>query len=186
MDNFETYEYIIVPKNSRKKTLKKLLFISLYVVFVLAWFLFGINTPFPALLALIPITLWMLVFATWRFVNVEYEYSVTSGVITFSKIYGGRSRKTIGELDIRHVCELLRLSDPFTERRLDGFDPEAGDDFLSSRTSETAYAAIYTDEDGTKCVVYLEVLPMLMKSFKIYNSAVVKKLEEKGNGEVKH
>ena len=179
MDNFETYEYVIVPKNAPKKTLKKILFISLYVVFVLAWFIFGVNSPFPALLALIPITLWMLVFATWRYVNVEYEYSVTSGIITFSKIYGGRSRSLVGELDIRQVCELLPLSDPFTERRLDGFDPEAGDNFLSSRESETAYAAIFTDEDGVKCVVYLEVLPVLMKSFKIYNSAVVRKMSEK-------
>ena len=177
MDNFETYEYVIVPKNTPKRTVKKILFISLYVLFVLAWLLFGVNSPFPALLALIPITLWMLIFATWRYVNVEYEYSVTSGVITFSYIYGGRSRKQVGELDIRQVDELLPLSDPFTERRLDGFDPEAGDFFISSKDSETAYAAIYVDEDGVKCVVYLEVLPMLMKSFKIYNSAVIKKLE---------
>ena len=179
MENFETYEYVIVPKKSKKQIVKKILFITLYVVFVLAWLFFGVVSNLPSLLALIPITLWMLIFATWRYVNIEYEYSVVSGVITFSKIYGGRSRKHLGELDIRQVSELLRLSDPFTERRLDGFDPTAGDNFLSSRDSETAYAAIYTDEDGTKCVVYLEVLPMLMKSFKIYNSPVVKKLNEK-------
>ena len=177
MDNFEAYEYVIVPKKTTKRTVKKALFISLYVVFVMAWLFFGVISNLPSLLALIPVTLWMLIFATWRYVNVEYEYSVNSGVITFSKIYGGRSRKKLGELDIRQVDELLRLSDPFTERRLDGFDPEAGDNFLSSRDSETAYAAIYVDEDGTKCVVYLEILPMLMKSFKIYNSAVIRKLE---------
>ena len=177
MENFEAYEYVIVPKNRGARTVKKILFIALYVLFVIAWLLFGVVSNMPALLALIPITTWMLVFATWRYVNVEYEYSVTGPVITFSKIYGSRSRTYLGELDVRTVDELLPLSSPFTERRLDGFDPEAGDDFTASRDSETAYAAIYVDEDGTKCAVYLEVLTPLMSTFKLYNSAAVKKLE---------
>lgn len=177
MENYETYEYVIKPKSDGRRTLKKVLFISLYVAFVIAWLVFGVVSGLPSLLALIPVTLWMLVFATWRYVNIEYEYSAVSGVVTFSKIYGGRSRKKVGELDLRSVDELLLLSDHRTERRLDDFDPQIESSYVSSSDSDKAYAALYVDEDGTKCVVYLEVLPMLMKSFKIYNSAVVKKLE---------
>lgn len=179
MDVFEAYEYVIVPKDRKKRALKKALFIALYVLFVIAWLVFGLTSPLPALLALIPLTTWMLVFATWRYVNVEYEYAVSGPIVTFSKIYGGRSRKLLGELDVRRVDELLLLSDARTETRLDGFDPEAGDVFLSSRESETAYAAIYVDEDGTKCVVYLEILDPLMKTFKTYNSSVVRNMLRK-------
>lgn len=177
MENFETYEYVITPKADSKRTLKKLLFIALYVVFVIAWLIFGVVTGLATLLALIPVTLWMLIFATWRYVNIEYEYSVASGVITFSKIYGGRSRKTVYTLDVRQIEELLPLGHHFTERRLDDFDPQIEVSFLSSSESEQAYVALYADENGDKCAVYLEVLPMLMKSLKLYNSAVVKKLE---------
>ena len=177
MENFEAYEYVIVPKSRTARTVKKLLFISLYVVFVLAWLLFGVVSNMPALLALIPLTTWMLVYATWKYVNVEYEYSVSASLITFSKIYGSRSRTYLGELDVRQVEELLPLSHPLTERRLDGFDPEAADDFTSSHESETAYVAIYVDEDGVKCAVYLEILKPLMDTFKLYNSAAIKKLD---------
>lgn len=177
MESFEAYEYVIVPKKRSAKTVKKILFIALYVLFVIAWLLFGVVSNMPALLALIPLTTWMLVYATWKYVNVEYEYSVAGPVITFSKIYGSRSRKYLGELDVRTVDELLPLSSPFAERRLDGFDPEAADDFTAGRDSETAYAAIYVDEDGVKCAVYLEILTPLMSTFKLYNTSAIKKLD---------
>ena len=88
MSDFTTYEYVVGVKKGLATTLKKLGMLFLYVVFVVLWFIFGFATKFFPLLALIPITLWILVFFTWRYVNVEYEYSFVSGELTVSKIFG--------------------------------------------------------------------------------------------------
>lgn len=177
MDNFEAYEYVIKPKSNPKTKLIKVLLVALYIFFVFLWLVFAVVTRIGVpLLALIPVTTWMLVFATWRYSNVEYEYSVASGVITVAKIYGSRSRKKVLELDIRFAENILPLGEKATERFIDDFDPQLELSYLSSRESENAYAFVYTEEDGTRCVICLEVLPMLMKSCKMYNSAAMKKL----------
>ena len=101
MEGFESYEYVIKPRRDAKNKMMRIGFVALYVVFVIAWLVFGFVSGFIPLLALIPVTTWMLVFFTWRYVNVEYEYVAESGVITFSKVYDNRSRKKITVFDIR-------------------------------------------------------------------------------------
>ncbi len=167
MNEFETFEYVIVPKKTSKTKMKKAGFILLYVLFIVAWFIFGLSTPFPALLALIPLTTWILVFFTWRYTNTEYEYSVTSGIITFSNIYGGRSRKKVFELDLRDIEQLIKISDHNIDRILDDFEPTAERDFRASADSGDGYLALFTADD-TKYAVYLDIIPKMMKSCKLY------------------
>ena len=172
--DFETYEYVIVPRPTAKNKLLKALLIVCYVLFVIAWFIFGALTGFYALLALIPVTLWMLVFATWRYSNVEYEYSVLSGRITFSKIYGGRSRKKVLELDLRSAEAILPLNEKQSERLIDDFDPQSEISFISHSESPDAYAVLFR-EDDTKCAVYMEINARMMKTCKLYNSHALKR-----------
>ena len=59
--------------------------ILFYVTYVMAILFIGMKFSFIApLLAFIPISLWIIVFITWRYVSVEYEYSLTSGTLTFT------------------------------------------------------------------------------------------------------
>ena len=93
MEEFQTYEYAVKQRIEGKWIAARIGLILLYILFVIGWILFGLKTGFVPLLCHIPLTLWMLVFFTWRYTSVEYEYSVTSGILTFSKIYSGRFRK---------------------------------------------------------------------------------------------
>ncbi len=167
MNEFENYEYVIALKPCGKTRLKKAGLIALYILFVISWLAFGLNTPFPALLALIPLTTWILVFLTWRYSNVEYEYSVASGIVTFSKIFGGRSRKKVFELDLRSVERLIPIKDRDIERILNDYEPKFEISFLSSPDAPDAYLALFA-EDDTKCAVRLEILPKMMRSCKLY------------------
>ena len=167
--DFETYEYVIVPRRTAKNKLHKALLLLGYVLFVIAWFIFGFSTGFYPLLELIPVTLWMVIFATWRYTNVEYEYSVLSGRLTVSKIFGGRSRKKALELDLRDAEAILPLGEKQSERLIDDFDPQSETSFLSNREHPEAYAVLYRDED-TRCAVYLEINDKMMKTCKLYNS----------------
>lgn len=174
MENFDNFEYIIKPKPSAKNRLQKGLLITVYVLFVVSWLIFGLGTPFVALLALIPLTTWMLVFFTWRFVNVEYEYSASSGILTLSRIYGSSSRKRMLDFDLRKAQIVLPLSYENIEQKLNDFEPIYELFFISHRESPNAHVVLYKNEDGENCALYLEILPELMRSFKLYNSALFK------------
>ena len=172
--DFEAYEYIIVPRTTAKIRLHKVLLILSYVLFVVAWFIFGSGTGLYALMALIPLTLWMFIFATWRYSCLEYEYSMVSGHLTVSKIYGGRSRKKVMELDVRTVETILPLNEKQTERLLDDYDPQSEVSFLTHRESPEAYALLYK-EDDCRTVVYIEVNERMMKTLKLYNAQALRR-----------
>jgi len=174
MNEFESYEYVVVPRKDGKNRLKRLLFIILYVLFVACWLVFGLLTRLGVpLLALIPITTWILVFATWRYVNVEYEYVIESGIITFSKIYGGRSRKQILELDVRDAERILPLGEKGTRRSLDDFDPAREYFFASCDTDPEAYVALCIDEDGTRIAVTFSADDRLYRMIRYRNPSAL-------------
>ena len=117
MADFESYEYVITPKRDLKNKLLRFALIILYVGFVIAWLVFGFVSGFIPLLALIPVTTWMLIFFTWRYVNVEYEYSVSSGVVTFTKVFDNRSKKVAAVFDIRSATLIAPMTDHFTKKK---------------------------------------------------------------------
>ena len=178
MSDFETYEYVIKPQKDGKNRGKRALFILLYVVFIFAWLFFGLMTKiFIPLLALIPLTTWMLVFATWRFVNVEYEYVIESGIITFSKIYGGRTRRPAMVFDIRDAERILPFTEKSTARLLDDFDPTKEYSFIDSPSSPDALIALCSDENGNHITVAFTADDRLYRIIRLYNSAAVRSTE---------
>ena len=106
MNEFSAYEYAVKPRKDTSLVLKRVGLVAFYIIFVILWFVFGFSTGFFPLLAFIPLTLWMMIFITWRYVCPEYEYSIVSGEITFSTIYGGRSRRTKLSFKIKE-CSLI-------------------------------------------------------------------------------
>lgn len=175
MNEFESYEYVIKPPRDGKNRMLRVGLVALYVLFVIAWLFFGLITRILVpLLALIPLSLWMLVFATWRFVNVEYEYVVESGLITFIKIYGGKSRKRILQFDIRDAERILPLGDGETSRALDGFDPQKEYFFADASDPET-YVALCCDEDNVRLAITFTADSRIMRMIKLYNSSALKR-----------
>ena len=170
MSEFSTYEYVVSQKIEGKWRLKKIGMIFLYVCFVIAWFVFGFVSHLFPLLALMPVTLWMLVFFTWRYVNVEYEYSMTSGEVIFSNIYGNRSRKKIVEFRLKD-CSLIAPVATHEHKARD-YEPQNVYYAVSSvnSTAKNAYFALF-EKDGVKCVVYFEATEKALKICRFYNSS---------------
>lgn len=167
MSEFSTYEYVVSQKNEGVWKLKKLGLILLYVLFIVAWFVFGFVSHLFPLLALMPVTLWMLVFFTWRYVNVEYEYSMTSGDIVFSNIYGGRSRKKIVEFKLKDCSMIAPLSTHDFKAR--DYEPEVVYNAVSSQKANDIYFAAF-EKDGKRCIVYFEATAKALKICKFYNA----------------
>ena len=170
MSDFERYEYVIKPAKDKKTVLGRVLLIIGYVFFVIDWIAFGLSTKiFWPLLALIPLSLWILIFFTRRYVNVEYEYSIESGIITFSNIYGGRSRKKVMIFDIRDAERSLPLSGESTCRAVEDFGAEKEFYFAAGNDVEGSMVALCVDDDNNRLAIAFTADEKLRKLLLMYN-----------------
>ena len=176
MEEFQTYEYAVRQRIEGKWIAARIGLILLYVLFVGAWLVFGLKTRILVpLLALIPLTLWMLVFFTWRYVAVEYEYSITSGILTFSKIYSGRFRKKVFEVPLREAVRIAPLGTAEEYVHGDAYKPELSFVGVSSMSAPDIYYMLfeYADKKDKKtkrrAVYYFEATQKVLHLCHYYN-----------------
>ena len=169
MNDFSTYEYMVSQKLQGAKVLRKVGLILFYILFVVAWFIFGFVSHMFPLLALCPVTLWIAVFFTWRYVQVDFEYSVTSGTVTFSSIYGNRSRRKLCEILLRDCVTIAPLNEKY-DHLSDRFAPERIVNCLSGEGAEDGYFML-AEKDGKKTVVYFEATEKFLKICRFYNAS---------------
>jgi hypothetical protein len=176
-DLFTTYEFVVAQKAEGSFLRRRILFILMYIAYVTAFLTVGIITRIGIpLVALVPVTTWILIFFTWRYVQVEYEYSITSGILVFTEIYGGRSRKKIMEVHIKDASAILPLDDPRTEAQVDRFAPEVVHNAIPSKRAEDTYVMLYVDEKdkvkgkGVNTAFTFVATTQALKVMKYYNS----------------
>ncbi|MBE6599778.1 MAG: hypothetical protein E7640_01040 [Ruminococcaceae bacterium] len=175
MNEFLTYEYAVAPdKRSGAQRKKKTVFLLIYIFFTAALLalVLGVGMLFLPLFALAPIAVWLLVFLTWRFTDPEYEYSITSGEMTFSIIYGGKTRKKVFEQAVRSMEAVAPLTDMYRDKILD-YKPQRVFEGASSHESPDAYFALFENGDGERCVYYFEATARALKILRHYNVKTV-------------
>ena len=162
-------EYVVAQKPEGSWRTKRILLVLLYIGVGLLWLVgvVGILKIWP-LGMFTPLLVWMLVFFTWRYVAVEYEYTMASGVITFSAIYGRRSRKQKCEFRIKELTKIAPVTDPY-KNDYDAKDIEIVHEFRGSLKSPDAYFFTFTAENGKKGVVFFEATNKALKLFRYYN-----------------
>ena len=169
MNEFSTYEFAVSQKIEGKWRLARILLISFYILYPVLLLFFAMGTSVIApLLALIPISLWIIIFITWRFVSVEYEYSITSGVLTFAKIFGNNARKNIMEVHIKDATVIAPLTDKLQYSKLEAYAPEKIYSALSSPDAEDGYFMLY-EQDGVACAFLFEATAQTLKICRFYN-----------------
>ncbi|MBQ8818697.1 MAG: hypothetical protein IJZ83_08975 [Clostridia bacterium] len=112
MADIQYYERIIKTENTTKKVLPKILMIGAYIVILSIWFVIAVRYSInAAMIMLIPLSILTAVLLTWKYTSVEYEYSFTAGIFTFSKIYGKSKRKPIFEGDLKKLISVTAYSE---------------------------------------------------------------------------
>ena len=166
------YEYTVSEKKNATLTFKRLSLIALYVLWVAGLLLLGaqIKLILP-LLALIPVTLWMLVFFTWRFTQVEYEYSLFAGEMTVCRVLGGRSRKKLAQVKIREIGDVYPCYDGSNAERVDAYGSEQVIFAASSSDSPTLCAVMWKDEDDKKKLLFFDCNEKAAKILRYYNAS---------------
>lgn len=158
----------ILPKVEGKLLLNRILMILLYIVYlgVFTAILARIN---PYLIALSVVTVCILIFFTWRYVNIEYELTIHEAMLGFAKIYGGLSRKDLFSCRVRD----LKVIAPYEGKGKEEADAYAATQklvFVSRIDSPDNYYAVYEPESGEKILLIFETEEKTLKMLKYYNS----------------
>lgn len=170
----DSYEYVVEKKLEGSFLARRVLMIALYVIYVLAFFVVGTITRLGVpMLALIPITLWMLIWLTWPYCKIEYEYALMDGELTFSTIYGGRRRKEQFSIRISSAERVAPIGGEY-DAEVVSFEPTRVYNGLSSaKEPKDAYFLLFENEDGEGCVFYFEATARMLRILKYYNSSTV-------------
>ncbi len=177
MNEFSTYEFAVSQKNEGKWRAARIGLILFYILYVLGIVFVGMKYSVIApLLAFIPLSLWVIIFITWRRVSVDYEYSVTSGTLTFAKIYGNRSRRKIFEMNLRDAVRIAPLGDEEEAARGAAYHPEREFVGVSSMSAPDIYFILFELNDkksGEKrrAIFYFEATSKMLSICRFYNAA---------------
>ncbi len=179
MDLTSTYEYVVSPKAQRSWRVRRVLMIVAYVVYTVGAFVLGsISGLLVPMLALVPLSTWIIVFFTWRYVSVEYEYSLTGGVMTLTYVYGGRSRKVAAEIRIKEASMIAPFDGEYI-KRAEAYTPEETLDFTADLQHPDVYCLLYETEEERRGIVYFEATERALKILRYYNpSTVVRRVEK--------
>ena len=175
MNEFSTYEFAVDQKIEGRWLLARILLVIFYVLVAAGILLAGVGTKiFVPLLALVPVLIWLLVFVTWRYTDVTYEYSITSGVLTFAKIYGNRSRRVFLELNLREASRIAPLDDAAEAQKAAKWHPEREYSAISSLKAPDIYFILFEHTDHRakekrRTVFYFEATNRALQICRFYN-----------------
>ena len=173
MSRAETYEYVVSPRKQLRFRLRRIGVVVGYVLFGCLLLLVGLVTRLLApMLAFVPLAIWILVWLTWRYVNVEYEYSITSGVLTLTRIYGGRNRRRAAQIRIREISLVAPFSGEYI-RRAEQYAPEESLDFSSDLQGPDVYIALYETDKARRGILYFDATDKALRLLKEDCSSVV-------------
>ena len=169
MNEHNTYEFVVDEKSEGKARLRRVLgrgsilaVITVYVV---------ITCMIHPALAVLPVALLPLALYFWKQFNVELEYSMTSGIMTFSRISGGRRRKQVLELSIKDMKEISPVTAD-TQAHLESLGVHRIYRFQSSSTAPDMYYAVF-DKDDVPCAVCFEATQRALQILHYYNRSTV-------------
>ena len=167
--NGAPFEYSVDVKNSKTK-LKKILFLALYVLWVIVIFALGalIKLILP-LLAFVPISVWILVWLTWKYTQISYQYSFFKGDFTVYRVYGEKKKTEILKARIKDISSLIS-KERAVDSTVNDFKPVRTVFAASGDEAENLTLALCTNENGEKVAVYFELNDGARKIMRYYNS----------------
>ena len=170
MSEFNTFEFVVDERpEGGRKALKFWGRFGL-LAFITAWVVVSLCTIFY--LAVLPLAFLGVVLYFWKLFNCELEYSMTSGMMTFSRIYGGMKRKKVLDVVIKDFRECAPRTPESDAKLRARNDVTKFYSFSSHSTARDQYYALF-EQDGTLCVVYFEATEKSLKILRYYNPVTV-------------
>ena len=154
------FEYT-VEKTGRQRSLRRYLLILAYVVWVIAVFVAGvlIKLILP-LLCFIPLSLWIIIFFTWRYTKEEMKITLFGGDMTVTRLFDGKAPRVLAKTKIKDI----KILKPYSPRAL----AVIGKDNIIYATRNDTCDGAYILAFGNTALV-AEINDKAMKILKYYN-----------------
>ena len=170
MSDFNTFEFVVDERAEGKRKLIKFLGRFALLAFIGAFVAFTFIIRMP-MLAILPLMLLGLVLYFWKIFNCELEYSMTSGQMTFARIYGSMKRKKVLDITIKDFREIApRTAESDAKLKARGIAKTYS--FVSHSTAIDQYYGLF-EENGDLFVVYFEATEKTLKILRYYNPITV-------------
>lgn len=168
------YECAVAQKKTAAVVLRRIFLLVLYALWGVACVLLGLRFDLLLLsLELCALTLWTLIWLTWRLTHTDYEYQMLDGELSVYRISGGRSRRRLCSVSVRDMTAVYPCTDEYTAR-IAG-TPVARRFFAaSSRDAEDLYVAFWNDEKKGSIALYFEPDERLCRLLRQYNITAVR------------
>ncbi len=168
MADIQYYERVLKAQKPSAGFKLKAMMIGIYVLLLTLWLIIIVRVGLTAsLLMLIPLSVVTVVILTWKYTSVEYEYSFTSGIFTFSKIYSSSKRKAVFETEIK----FLTSAQPYSESTAAGIRADEAINAIPAGDGVTPYICIFEENDKTAAVI-LDMDEMTARIFKFFKPSV--------------
>ncbi len=171
MNEYANYfEYCVEAKSEGTLRVKRILLILAYILVPVAFFTLLCFLKLYVLGCFIVLFTAILCFFTWRYVQIEYEYIVVKGEMSFSKIFGRQSRREFLKVRIQDMSLLAPYKDEY-KARADAAEKKYF--AVSSMKSPDIYVGIFKEgKSRENSVIFFEATSKFVKLAKFYNSAV--------------
>ncbi len=168
--------YGVKKKTDGQLMVKKLFLILGYTLFVavFAAFCFGIILPIkiPPLFAFVILFTCILVFFTWRYVQVEYEYIILDGEFKMLEIFGSKQMRELCKVRVSAMTIIAPYSGEH-KTAADAIPTEKRIMSISSPSASDIYYAVYKNSEGDDCAVFFEATEKTLKVLRYYNSDTI-------------
>lgn len=177
----QNYAEFSVKKESRGKYRLIRLAVILGYFVILGGMCVLLAIKFPMGIAIMPIFGWMLVFFTWRYVSVDYKYTVDHATFTAVVVYGGKSEREL----VKFATKDLERVEPIENFEKFENIENIGNIENADKSSYTvidarpsvdctdAYVAVGRDLDGRPIALLFRATNGLIKALRFYNKASV-------------
>ena len=169
MNEFANYfEYAVEAKVEGKLLRNRILLIIGYILYAIVFMVLVFASKLLPLGAFVVVTTAIIVFFTWRYVDVEYEYTIVKGEMTFSKIFGRKSRRDFLKVRIQDMSCFA----PYTGEYKSLADNAVNKYYaVSSMSSPDVYVGIFKEpKTNETSVIFFEATAKCVKLAKFYNS----------------
>ena len=168
------FEYAVAEAKNKALKLRKTLLILGYIVYVVVFFAIFVSINI-FMCAFVLISSIAVVWLTWRFTQIEYEYSFFAGELTVNRILGNRTRKNLTKVRIQAFSAVFAATE-LNQSKIEAFAAEKTIFAASEATAENLWVALWEDaESGKRMALYFEPNEKAIKILKYYNASAIAK-----------
>ena len=148
---------------------KRWMFIGLYVAFAGLWLYIALGlTKAAPIIAILPLLIYILFLATWRYCNFEWLIRVNVGKISIYHVYNKREKEKHSFM-AKSILEAIPDTEENYARLKDGATVI---DFRTAPDEKEAYLFLY-EEGGKKTLIRVSVCRAVIVAARRYNDKVV-------------